>query len=205
MSSKHVHIHPCQALMTIDARNARLLTFQGPRGHHHAITLDDALAHLHNMRFRVCMDVDPSDLIAGKGQECIACRPKNSGKRRHRPKQLPHLQRIIGLHKHITGEEPFALLFPGAVFTPHDLAAGDKTILHNAPSKLRNHAGSLSLLAADHLNNVNAHGTSYLSAWLRQYSLTHELASPYKSDTYSNPQPLFRNAHSATITGNRDM
>ena len=67
MSSKHVHIHPCQALVPVYPRNPRLVAFERTTYHHHAISLDDALAHLHHMRIRICGGIDPGNLIGSKG------------------------------------------------------------------------------------------------------------------------------------------
>ena len=73
MSSKHVHIHPCQAFVPVYSRDQRLVAFERPTYHHHAISLDDTLAHLHHMRIHICDGVDPGNLIDGEGQTCITC------------------------------------------------------------------------------------------------------------------------------------
>ena len=73
-SSKHVHIHPCQALVPAYPRNPCLVTLERSMNHRHAIFLDDPLAHLHHMRVHVCGDVDPGNFIGGERQACIACR-----------------------------------------------------------------------------------------------------------------------------------
>lgn len=167
MSSKHVHIHPCQALVPVYPRNPCLVTLERPTNHHHAISLNDALTHLHHMGVHVCGGVNPGDLVGGKGQTRIACRCKHAGKCGHTPEGLTNLLRCARLHKHVAWIQLFQYAVPLARLSMHDLALGDKAVLNSPLRELGYQRRGPVLLATDHLNYKNTHRSNTISVRLR--------------------------------------
>lgn len=164
------------------------MPLQGTGGHHHTIALDDALAHFHHVRVRVGVDVDPGNLSAGQGKKCIACGAEHASERWDGTERLLDPHGVVGLHKYVAGEEPFASLVPRAVDAPHDLAPRHKAFLNDIASHTGDQLDRLRLLPADDLNHVDTHANPYLSARLRPFAFGKPL-QPHCSDTYSNPQP----------------
>ena len=73
--------------MAVNLGDAGLLSSKRPLRHHHTVTLDDALAHIHHMRLRIHVRLNPDNLFWSQGDEPIASgtrRRVNSGTERKR-------------------------------------------------------------------------------------------------------------------------
>ena len=153
--------------MPVYPRDQRLVAFERASSHHHAISLDDALAHLHHMRVHVCGGVDPGNFIGGKGQTHIACECEHAGKCGQTPKYLANLLRCARLHKHVTWKQLFQYAVPLARLSMHDLALGDKAVINSPLRELGYQRRGPVLLATDHLNCKNTHCSNTISVRLR--------------------------------------
>ena len=153
--------------MAVNSRDTRLAALQRTTNNYHAISLDDALAHLHHMRVHICGGVNPGNLIGGKGQARIACRCEHSGECRHTPEHLARPFRCARPHKYVTWKQLFQYAVPLARLSMRDLALGDKAVLNSPLRELGYQRRGPVLLATDHLNYKYTHCSNTISVRLR--------------------------------------
>lgn len=150
--------------MPIDLGNLCLAAPERPAGHHYLVSLDEALAHLDNMRLRRGERPNPVVFLVTQGQELITSACKHS--HQHRSLTQPRICTlwVIRHQKQVPGKDQLPDLLSLARLSLLDLTDGREAVLKFVAEHLAHQLSRAPLLTPGHLYHEYAHKTS---PWLR--------------------------------------